>query len=501
MTINKFLGILFILISLLVLIATINLPLIYKAINFEDVITDTQYYVQATIGIFLMLMGYVFYQGQKISELKFKGLGITFTPTPVSAPPKRELEPEVLKDRQHYSSTKSTKLPGYSAPEFHLLEEKLAFEVTPCSDPMTPMYTLDNNFRIIDWNSAFSACFDRTMEGRRGLNVLEWTYFLENYEEVLDHGIKAFSDPENFPRIDIETIRYNSRAYGPIKGVKRAYQIPYDNDNCQGWLITIDPEFENQVMAQKYLTDLFSRLHLGLMWSEYALSYDVVLNRSNIYPHLINTVVGNVEPGPSPIASNTKVLDLGAGTGNITSLLTDPSANRLIVALDNNTMMLNVLRRKCKPYLRQDAEGAGVIAIKQDITSLYGLKDKFFDVVVINNVLYSLESNAVEHCLKDVYRVLCSGGEVRISEPHKNANASKVLKEIKIDLQQNRHFEEVQAHYQKVKDINELSLSHMLNKWNIEDMEDMLKKIGFSEITFKMDKTYARQSFLICAKK
>jgi len=501
MTINKFLGIVCILIGLLALIATINLPLIYKAISFEDAITDTQYYVQAAIGIFLMLMGYVFYQGQKISELKFKGLGITFTPTPTSAPPKRELEPEVLEQRQRISSQKIAEIPGKSAPEFHVLEDKLAFEVTPCSDPMTPMYTLDNNFRIIDWNNAFSACFDRTMEGRRGLNVLEWTYFLENYEEVLDHGIKTFSDPENFPRIDIETIRYNSRAYGPIEGVKRAYQIPYDNDVCQGWLITIDPEFENQAMAQKYLTDLFSNLHLGLMWSEYALSYDVVLNRSNIYPHLINTVVGNVEPGPSPIASNTKVLDLGAGTGNITSLLSDPSANRLIVALDNNTMMLNVLRRKCKPHLRQDAEGAGVIAIKQDITSLYGLKDKFFDVVVINNVLYSLESNAIEHCLKDVHRVLCTGGEVRISEPHKNANASKVLKEIKIDLQQNQHFEEVQAHYQKVKDINELSLSHMLNKWNIEDMEEMLNKVGFSEITFKMDKTYARQSFLICAKK
>lgn len=501
MTVNKILGIFIILIGLLALVATINLPLIYNAIKFEDAITDTQYYVQTAIGIFLMLIGYVISQGQKISEFNIKGMGFKLAPSPIVEPPKRELEPELLVQRRNYSSTKSTKLPGYSAPEFHLLEEKLAFEVTPCSDPMTPMYTLDNNFRIIDWNSAFSACFDRTMEGRRGLNVLEWTYFLENYEEVLDHGIKAFSDPDNFPRIDVETIHYNSRAYGPIEGIKRAYQIPYDNDSCQGWLITIDPEFENHTSAQKYLTDLFASLHLGLMWSEYALSYDIVLNRSNIYPYLINTIVGNVDPGPVPIPKNTKVLDLGAGTGNITSLLTDPAANRLIVALDNNTMMLNVLRRKCKPYLRQDAQGTGVIAIKQDITSLYGLKDKFFDVVVINNVLYSLESNLVEHCLKEVYRVLCSGGEVRISEPHKNANASKVLKEIKKDLQQNQHFTEVQPHYQKVKDINELSLSHMLNKWNIDDMEAMLKNVGFSEITFKMDKTYARQSFLICAKK
>ncbi|NOQ13627.1 MAG: hypothetical protein GQ583_03975, partial [Methyloprofundus sp.] len=127
--------------------------------------------------------------------------------------------------------------------------------------------------------------------------------------------------------------------------------------------------------------------------------------------------------------------------------------------------------------------------------------DNFFDVAIFNNVLYSLESSTVEHCLKEVFRVLCIGGEVRISEPHKNANASKVLREIKRELIKNRHFEEVQIHYQKVREINELSLAQMLNKWSIEDMEAILLKVGFSEITFKLDKTYARQSFLICAKK
>jgi hypothetical protein len=46
---------------------------------------------------------------------------------------------------------------------------------------------------------------------------------------------------------------------------------------------------------------------------------------------------------------------------------------------------------KCAPFLREDAQGPGVIAIKQDISSLYGLDDGFFDYVVLNNVLYSLE--------------------------------------------------------------------------------------------------------------
>ena len=42
-------------------------------------------------------------------------------------------------------------------------------------------------------------CFDRTMEGRRGMSVSEWTYFLDNYEEVIDHGIQIFGGEKPLP--------------------------------------------------------------------------------------------------------------------------------------------------------------------------------------------------------------------------------------------------------------------------------------------------------------
>jgi len=493
-----YLGIAFITFGLL-FITTVVVSALFSSGNEDEYI---KYYIVSGLGLVLTFLGYLLLSGQRITQLTLKGFGGVRIESTASVlkTPKRELEPEVLHLRQNISSQK-TELPGQSAPEFHVLEEKLAFEVTPCSNPMTPMYMLDNNYRIIEWNDAFSACFDRTMEGRRGLNVLEWTYFLDNYEEVLDHGIKAFSDAENLPIIDIEPIHYKSRTYGVIEGIKRAYQIPDDDGSCKGWLITIDPEFKDQKNAQKFQSDLFTSLRLGLMWSEYALSYDIVLNQTEIYPNLIKTIIGEIDFGPAPIADNTKVLDLGAGTGNITALLAKPENNRLVVAVDNNNMMLTVLRRKCKAFLRQDAQGSGVISIKQDITSLFGLKDKFFDVAVVNNVLYSLEINTVEQCLNEVYRVLRNGGEIRISEPHKNADASKVITQIKNDLQNNKRFKEVETHFQKVKDINEASLSQILNKWDIDDMELMLKNIGFSRITYKKDKVYAQQSFIICAKK
>jgi ubiquinone/menaquinone biosynthesis C-methylase UbiE len=65
---------------------------------------------------------------------------------------------------------------------------------------------------------------------------------------------------------------------------------------------------------------------------------------------------------------------------------------------------------------------------------LYGLSDGFFDYVILNNVLYSLEDAAVGACLSEVNRVLKPGGEVRISGPQKSTKLSKVLEQIKKDL-------------------------------------------------------------------
>jgi ubiquinone/menaquinone biosynthesis C-methylase UbiE/PAS domain-containing protein len=415
--------------------------------------------------------------------------------------PARELDPRIEQQRRDYAARRRSELPDHDAPTFHLLEEKMAITATPCSDPMVPMYMLDSNFRIIDWNSAFSLCFDRTMEGRRGMSVLEWTYFLDNYEQVLEHGIEAFSATKDLPRIDIEEIHYTSHRYGPISGTKRAYQIPNDDESCLGWLITIEPRFQNKEMALRSQEDLFISLRHSLMWSEYALSYDSVLNNTAIYPDLLRTLLGKKQPGPEPIPANTTILDLGAGTGNITSLLAEPSAQRLIIAIDNNPMMLNILRRKCQPFLRQDTNGPGVITIKQDISSLYGLSDGFFDYVILNNVLYSLEDAAVGACLSEVNRVLKPGGEVRISGPQKSTKLSKVLEQIKKDLIRNKRFDQLEKEYLRVKQINEYSLAFMLLRWTQEEMETLLEGARFSSISYSTDDIYAGQSMLVCAQK
>lgn len=411
----------------------------------------------------------------------------------------RELPREVELQRRDYAAQKEQQLPGRFADTFQILEEKLAFTVTPCADPMTPMYLLDRHFRVIEWNIAFSLCFDRTLEGRRGQSILEWTYFLDNYEDVLNHGIGVFGEGKDLPRIDIEDIRYTSQRYGPINGTKRAYQIPDDDGSCLGWLITIKPSFGTSEMATLHRADLFSALRKDLMWSEYALCYDKVLNNSSIYPLLINTLIGHHKPGPEPILEGTIVLDLGAGTGNLTYLLAERSAQRLIVSIDSNAVMLNVLRQKCEPFLREDDQGPGVIAIKQDISSLYGLNGGFFDYVLLNNVLYSLEPEAAKACLEEVYRVLKPGGELRFSEPRKGNKLSKVLDQIGRDLKRNNCYAALEKEYHTVRQINEASLAPMLHRWSLEEIKEiLLRDIGFTGITHATDNVYAGQSMLVC---
>lgn len=176
----------------------------------------------------------------------------------------------------------------------------------------SPSYILNADFRILDWNEAFSLAFDRTIEGRRGESILDWVFYLENAKEIIERGKRVFNDPANYPMVDIEDIYYDSSKYGPIIAHKIAAQVRDDQGKYIGWVITIDLDFEYG--SKHYFKDLGKSLKDSMMWTEYAISYDQVLEATQLYPDLINQMVDN-------IPDNSFVLDLGAGTGNATKRL------------------------------------------------------------------------------------------------------------------------------------------------------------------------------------
>jgi ubiquinone/menaquinone biosynthesis C-methylase UbiE/PAS domain-containing protein len=465
-------------------------------------------------GLFLMVFAAVMSFGQNLKSLIF-GVGKTKMEVVLYEETQRYAEvhaqrleaPRKLDEREFaekelhaHEIQKERPLPGQDAGKYNALRPILAEDllVRPSAYPMTPMYLLDNAFRILDWNEAFSIAFDRTMEGRKGQGILEWTYFLDNYEEVLDHGVKKFSESNAFPPIDVEDIEYTSQRYGKLTATKRAYQIPDDVGACLAWLITLDVKFADHNQKAAFDQDLIRMLGFNLMWSEYALSYDRVLNSTKVYPELLEKFTGGYD-GVRQIPEDARILDLGAGTGNLAHELIKSGRDRIIIAAENNRLMLELLRTKCKKYLRSDTQGGGIIALKQDIASLYGLDDNYFDFVILNNVLYSVPD--ADACLSEACRVLKPGGELRLSGPRKDTNLHILFERIMKELKEAQKFDELEADYRHIMQINELRLRPWLYRWSTSDMEAMLVKAGFSKIVHSSEDVYAGQSMLLCAAK
>jgi SAM-dependent methyltransferase len=410
----------------------------------------------------------------------------------------RRADPEDLDAKRSYASAQGP-LPGHDAAPFMALVPSAADEilVRPSAYPLTPMYLLDEAFRIIDWNHAFSVAFDRTMEGRKGVGVVEWTYFLDNYEDVLAHGQEKFGNTNQLPPIDVEEILYTSMRYGQFTATKRAYQIPDDEGTCIGWLVTLDPHFSEDEMVA-FRRDLLAVLARDLMWSEYAVSYDRVLNNTRVYPALIEKFVGGHDD-IAVIPQEARIIDLGAGTGNLTHKLITTGPRRLVLAAENNRMMLEILRDKCRKYLRHSPDRGGVIALKQDITSLYGIDDGYFDFAFMNNVLYAIDD--VRSCLQEVCRILRPGGELRLSGPRKDTDLQLLFDRIMQDLKDAEKFEQLEADYWQIRRLNELRLSEILYRWTTKEVEELIREAGFSEIVHSSEDAYCGQSMFICARK
>jgi ubiquinone/menaquinone biosynthesis C-methylase UbiE len=336
------------------------------------------------------------------------------------------------------------------------------------------------------------------MDGMRGLSVEQWVYFLENYEQVFDRAAKDFGDPDKLPLVHVEDLVYKSNRYGEITGEKRAYQVFGDDQERLGWLTLIAPSFSDTTSENRYKLDLIKMLRMDLVWSEYAVSYDMCLTNTESYMGLVRLMLGESPDGPERIANNAWVLDLGAGSGNL-ALPLARNGNRVIYALENNVAMLQQLKTKCRQHLVDNESDPGIRAIKQDIQSLRGIDDESFDVVLMNNVAYTLED--ARSVFRQAYKKLKPGGEVRVSGPKTDTNLEALFDQLHDDLQKCENYEALLGHFERVKEINFAYLSPILYRWSLDQMKELLASAKFTDITFETDQAYAGQAMVICARK
>jgi SAM-dependent methyltransferase len=99
-----------------------------------------------------------------------------------------------------------------------------------------------------------------------------------------------------------------------------------------------------------------------------------------------------------------RVLELGCGTGYFTRELARSGAD--IVAIDVSPELLEIARANCSaPNVRYEIQNAYELSYP----------DAVFDSVVGSSVLHHLE---IEEAIREIYRVLKSGGAIYFTEPN-----------------------------------------------------------------------------------
>jgi ubiquinone/menaquinone biosynthesis C-methylase UbiE len=137
-----------------------------------------------------------------------------------------------------------------------------------------------------------------------------------------------------------------------------------------------------------------------LFWEKYFLTYDI-LNEAIPYQKLMDDLIGALE-----VKSGDLILDAGSGTGNLCIRLKEYGAKP--IGFDLSDKALEIHRQKDK-----DAE-----VYLGDLCEELPFPDNYFDKIVSNNVLYTIDKNVRIDVIKNLFRVLKSGGLFVIANVH-----------------------------------------------------------------------------------
>jgi ubiquinone/menaquinone biosynthesis C-methylase UbiE len=124
-------------------------------------------------------------------------------------------------------------------------------------------------------------------------------------------------------------------------------------------------------------------------------------------------------PPENPDGNPLRVLDVGIGPGISAIGILDRRPDLHVVGLDFSRTML----RQAKEYLRKS--GCAVELVQGDVTHL-PFADGSFDVVTHHSMLYLLQER--EAALREIRRVLRSGGSYVIFEPNEEGRLYDLLR-------------------------------------------------------------------------
>jgi SAM-dependent methyltransferase len=326
----------------------------------------------------------------------------------------------------------------------------------------TPTYFLDPHLAVVHWNVAFELIFRPILSVIRRRHVNYFIVELANQNEVFDHA-RAFTEKVKegqLPLVDLEPLVYESPDYGRVEFVKIATQLTDRDGTLKAWSVAL---LLKKIDWKLYLRDLEERLREDRLWGLYAVSYDAVLPGFRPYRELVQDVIGAI---PSWA---TGVLELGAGTGNVTQQLLLRKCS--VTAVENNPFMLEQMAAK---GLRSNRK---LTVLVESVENTEFDNRRNFDAAVAVNVAYALEDPL--RCFRKVAEALKSGGIFALSTTHSNTNLDALLEAIKSDLVLQEKFDEYREHYERLVSVNRAIEKTIAKRYSLEQYIEWLVETGF----------------------
>ena len=146
-------------------------------------------------------------------------------------------------------------------------------------------------------------------------------------------------------------------------------------------------------------------------WEKYFLTYDL-LNEVIPYQNLMNDLIRVLE-----VEKGDLIFDAGSGTGNLCILLKEYGAHPTGYDFSKKAIKIHLMKD-------QNAE-----VYYGDLTNKLLFPDNYFDKVVSNNVIYTIDRRIRLSIFKEIYRVLKINGKFVIANVHTGFNPLMIFKD------------------------------------------------------------------------
>lgn len=222
------------------------------------------------------------------------------------------------------------------------------------------------------------------------------------------------------------------------------------------------------------------------VWTQLAVSYDEVLVHWSLYQEIRDYAISN-------LSNAQKICDIGCGSGIIASDLARMGKN--VYGIDNNPHMLAIAQSK------GTAELKGKLNFKEGDALNLEFPDNMFDGIVSVNVIFYVKYP--EQLLKEAYRILQPEKKLVLIGPKPDLDIEKIANHCYNEFAQKGTLPEFKGHLDNMAKCNRMMKSEgqIKNVYELNEIEDILKSVGFSEINNSSEHIYLGGSYAITAKK